>query len=99
MGWCQYTPSSNATTLESNKSERGRLIVRDETSDTIPQSCRGSGDSMRAQGRLTQHGKPYAVGRRDTQLEAREGQARLHRVAERPVLVRKPGNAGRAKGP
>ena len=54
---------------------------------------------MRVQGEPTQHGKPHAVGWREAQLEAREGQARLHGVAERPVLVRKPGNAGRAKGP
>jgi hypothetical protein len=46
-----------------------------------------------------QHAKPYTVGGRDAQLDAREGQARLYRVAERPVLVRIPGNAGGAKGP
>jgi hypothetical protein len=73
--------------------------VRDETSDTILHSCRGSGDSMRVRGKLTQHGKPHAVGQREAQLDAREGQARLQGVAERPVLVRKPGNAGGAKGP
>jgi hypothetical protein len=39
------------------------------------------------------------VGQREAQLDAREGQARLHEVAERPAVVRKPGNAGGAKGP
>ncbi len=39
------------------------------------------------------------VDERDVQLDAREGQARLHGVAERPVVVLKPGNAGGAKGP
>ena len=68
-------------------------------SDTIQWSCRGSGDSMRVQGELTQHGKPQAVGTREAQLDAREGQARRCGVAERPVGVLKPGNAGGAKGP
>ena len=46
-----------------------------------------------------QHGKPHAVGAREAQLDAREGQARRCGVAERPVVVLKPGNAGGAKGP
>ena len=33
------------------------------------------------------------------QLETREGQARPCGVAERPVVPRKPGNAGVGKGP
>ena len=71
----------------------------DEMSDTIQWSCRGSGDSMRAHGEPTPHGKPPAVGTREAQLDAREGQARRYGVAERPVVVLKPGNAGGAKGP
>jgi len=63
----------------------------DETSDTIQRSCRGSGDSMRVQGEPAQHGKPHTVGWREAQLDAREGQARRYGVAERPVVVRKPG--------
>ena len=35
----------------------------------------------------------------DDQLEAREGQAGRHGVAERFVVLRKPGNAGGGKGP
>jgi hypothetical protein len=54
---------------------------------------------MRVQGEPKQHGKPYTVGKREAQLDTREGQVRLYEVAERPVLVRKPGNAGGAKGP
>ncbi len=38
-------------------------------------------------------------GERDPQPEPRERQAGPLRVAERPVVVRKPGNAGGAKGP
>ncbi len=37
-------------------------------------------------------------GERDPQPEPRERQAGPLRVAERPVVVRKPGNAGGAKG-
>ena len=60
---------------------------------------RGSGDSMYAQGDHTQHGKPDTVAARDRQRMAREGRIRPRRVADRPVVVMKPGNAGRAKGP
>jgi hypothetical protein len=60
---------------------------------------RGSGDGMHGHGDGTQHGKPEAVKARDLQPDAREGQAGPHRVAERPVVARRPGNAGGAKGP
>jgi hypothetical protein len=36
---------------------------------------------------------------REPQRELRKEQARLYKVAERPVVVMTPGNAGRAKGP
>jgi hypothetical protein len=36
---------------------------------------------------------------KDGQPDAREGQAGLHRVAERFVVLVKPGNAGGGKGP
>lgn len=39
------------------------------------------------------------VAARDRQLESREGQAGPCGVAERLVVVMKPGNAGGAKGP
>jgi RNA-directed DNA polymerase len=38
-------------------------------------------------------------GRRDSQLEAREGQAGPSGVSERPIVPTKPGNAGGGKGP
>jgi hypothetical protein len=60
---------------------------------------RGSGNSMHAHGDLTQHGKPDAVEGRDLQPDAREGQAGPWRVAERPIVLLTPGNAGRGKGP
>ena len=64
------------------------------------QVCRGIGDGMFAEGVLWQHGKSRAVdGRMPDQPEAREGKTGLHGMAERPVLPRKPGNAGGGKGP
>src|SRR3954464_2771605 len=54
---------------------------------------------MPAHGDPTQHGKPRAVGVRDSQPDAREGQAGPTGVADRPVVPRTPGNAGRGKGP
>ena len=39
------------------------------------------------------------VAARDRQPDAREGQAGLREMAERPVVAVKPGNAGGAKGP
>jgi hypothetical protein len=39
------------------------------------------------------------VRARDSQPDSREGQTGPVRVAERPVVVMKPGNSGGAKGP
>ena len=69
-----------------------------KTSEEYFQSlCRGSGDSMYTRER-TQHGKPHGVVS-DDQPDAREGQAGRLGVAERPVVPKKPGNAGGGKGP
>ena len=68
-------------------------------SDTNQGSHRGNGDGMSAHGDPTQHGKPQAVGARDPQPDAREGQAGPPGVADRPVVPTKPGNAGGGKGP
>ena len=46
-----------------------------------------------------QHGKPDSVVGRGDQPEAGDGQKGRYGVAERPVLPRKPGNAGGGKGP
>src|SRR6185312_3994342 len=46
-----------------------------------------------------QHGKPYVADGTNVQPDTREGQAGRHRVAERPVVPGKPGNAGGGKGP
>ena len=59
---------------------------------------RGSDDGMHERGIDEQNGKPLRCGR-EPQRELREEQARPYEVAERPVVVKTPGNAGRAKGP
>ncbi len=46
-----------------------------------------------------QHGKPNSVVGRGDQPEAGDGQKGRYGVAERPVLPKKPGNAGGGKGP
>ena len=53
---------------------------------------------MHERGIDKQNGKPLRCGR-EPQRELREEQARPQQVAERPVVVKTPGNAGRAKGP
>ena len=68
-------------------------------SDLTQRSHRGNGNGMSTQGRRLQHGKPLAVEARDLQPDAREGQAGLPGVADRPVVPPTPGNAGRGKGP
>jgi hypothetical protein len=75
---------------------RGRQLPR---SDTTQGSHRGNGDGMPANGDLTQHGKPQAVGARDSQPDAREGQAGSPGVADRLVVPTRPGNAGGGKEP
>jgi hypothetical protein len=50
------------------------------------------------QGKRTKHGKPQSVVI-DDQPETREGQAGRLGVAERFVVLLKPGNAGGGKGP
>ena len=54
---------------------------------------------MHTHGDDAQHGKPATVEVREIQRDAREGQARPGRVAERLVVPSKPGNAGGGKEP
>ena len=55
--------------------------------------------TARTQGKRAQHGKPDRVVGGDDQPEAGDGQKGRYRVAERPVLLTRPGNAGGGKGP
>jgi len=73
--------------------------VLGQMSEQAQRSRRGSGDGMHVKGERAQHGKPDLTGEATLQPEAREGQDGLGRVAERPVVPKKPGNAGRGKGP
>jgi hypothetical protein len=68
-------------------------------SDPTQRSHRGNDDGMPGAGDRKQHGKPQAVRARDPQPDAREGQAGLPGVAERPVVPSKPGSSGGGKGP
>ncbi len=54
---------------------------------------------MYTRGERAQHGKPDSVVGRDDQPETGDGWAGRYGVAERPVLLRRPGNAGGGKGP
>ena len=70
-----------------------------KTSDSTRPVRRGSDDGMHVQGNRPEHGKPQRCGRvtrNRCSVRSRTGPCG---VAERPVVVRKPGNAGGAKGP
>ena len=76
------------------------FIAQEESEADAAQGRRGIGEGMFAEGVLWQHGKFRAADRRmPDQPEAREGETGLRGMAERPVLPRKPGNAGGGKGP
>jgi hypothetical protein len=68
-------------------------------SDLTQRSHRGNDDGMSGLGDPKQHGKPHAVRDRDSQPDAREGQAGPLGVAERSAVPPTPGNSGRGKGP
>jgi hypothetical protein len=68
-------------------------------SDLTQRSHRGNGNGMSTHGRRLQHGKPLSAEARDLQPDAREGQAGLGGVADRPAVPTKPMNAGGGKGP
>jgi hypothetical protein len=51
------------------------------------------------EGRSRQHGKPHHAAERESQSDAREGQAECDGVAERLVRSVRPSNVGGEKGP
>jgi hypothetical protein len=71
----------------------------EESEERTQSSCRGSGDGMYTRGERAQHGKPDSVVGRDDQPGTGDGWTGRYGVAERPVLLRRPGNAGGGKGP
>jgi hypothetical protein len=77
---------------------RGRLIRLEKRAKSSSSRCAGVVAIACTQGKRAQHGKPLGVVS-DDQPDAREGQAGRFGVAERPVVPKKPGNAGGGKGP
>ncbi len=67
--------------------------------DSIPGRCVGVVATACTQGKRAQHGKPFIVVGCDDQPEVGDDQIGRYRVAERPVVPMKPGNAGGGKGP
>ena len=62
------------------------------------QTCRGIGDGMQAKGTMRNTGSPSG-DRSVDQLATRERQAGPTGMAERLVVLTKPGNSGGGKGP
>jgi hypothetical protein len=62
------------------------------------QTCRGIGHGMQAKGTIRNTGSPSGDRRMD-QLAARERKAGPFGMAERLVVLTKPGNSGGGKGP
>ena len=62
------------------------------------QTCRGNGDGKQAKLTSSNTGSPSGDSRGD-QPAARESQVGPYGVAERLVVLRKPGNSGGGKGP
>jgi hypothetical protein len=78
---------------------RGRLTRLGNERSSASSRCAGVVATACTQGKRTQHGKPNSVVGGDDQPETGDGQSGRYRVAERPVVLRKPGNAGGGKGP
>jgi hypothetical protein len=67
--------------------------------ETSCSCCAGVVATACTQGKRTQHGKPFNVVGCDDQPEIGDDQIGRYRVAERPVVPMKPGNADGGKGP
>jgi hypothetical protein len=78
------------------ESREGRR--RWEMSEQSHRSCRGIGDGMQTKGTRRNTGSPSG-DRSQGQPATRKRQAGPSGVTERPVVPRKPGNAGGGKGP
>ena len=77
----------------------GKAVAVERDSDSIQRIRRGNGVGMPGSGDRPENGKPYLVAACDCQPDSGDGQAGPARVADRLVVVLKPGNAGGAKGP
>ena len=84
---------------ELTRRESGESRSRwESTSESAHRSCRGIGDGMWTKGTRRNTGNPSGERGR-AQPATRESQAGPFGVAERPVVLMKPGNAGGGKGP
>ena len=84
-------PASTRGRLPSRR-KRAKLALREFAGALVTaclrkESCGNTGSPV------------WWIGEWPDQPETREGKTGLHGMAERPVLPRKPGNAGGAKGP
>ena len=79
--------------------QRRPSLIGGEATDAPDQSRRGTGIGMSVERKSTGTREAPAVGASDSQPDSREGQAGPCGVAERPVVVMKPGNSSGAKGP
>jgi len=68
-------------------------------SKSDPSRCAGVVVTACTQGKRTQHGKPDGVVGCDDQPEVGDNQKGRYGVAERPVVLKRSGNAGGGKGP
>ena len=80
--------------------KRGRLTSAGKRAKRAPDESTGVVvTACSAAGVWRKHGKPVAEAEASRQPAPRKGSAGPKRVTERPVVARKPGNAGGAKGP
>src|SRR5713226_8656563 len=91
-----HSISKNPMFRPTRQGYRGRLIWLGARATITPSCCTGVVAAACTQGKHTQHGKPQGEVS-DDQPDAREGQAGRPEVAERFVVLLRPGNAGGAK--
>src|ERR1700730_12595543 len=104
-GWAGRNASERGASLEKDNAQADPTAISGKA-DTAggnerrkaSSRCAGVVAAACTQGKRTQHGKPHGVVR-DGQPDAREGQIGRHGVAERFVLLLKPGNSSGGKGP
>ena len=83
------------TRLRNGEGRRGLGQTSDDIQSVLPGQWRQHADT----GKSTATRETSAVRVRDPQQTLREEPVWPLQVAERPVVVKKPGNAGGAKGP
>ena len=77
----------------------GKADTTGRMSNSDPSRCAGVVVTACTQGKRTQHGKPDSVVGCDDQPKVGDNQKGRYGVAERPVVLKRSGNAGGGKGP